>query len=158
MEQNSLLEEARRLIKTADHMIYVTYPILKENRLLIRILEQLNNAIFNIVNAILKHEYNFKRIKIYNDVRTNLETLETKCAPRYGIPKENIEGIKHIFRLIEKHKTSPMEFVRQNKFIIMSDNLETENVTLDKLKFFLVIAKDTLKKAENIMISDKKFF
>jgi hypothetical protein len=155
---NSNLEEARRMIKTSDHMIYVTYPILKENRLLIRILEQINNAIFQIVSTIMQHEYAYKRIKIYNDSRINIETFETKCAPRYGISKEYIEGIKQILVLMEKHKRSPMEFVRQNKFIIMSDNLETDNVTLDRLKFFLAIAKDLMKKTEMTMASDKSYF
>jgi hypothetical protein len=155
---NSNLEDAKRMIKIADHMIYVTFPILKENRLLIRILEQINNAIFTIVNTIMQHEYAYKRIKIYNDTRINLETFESKCAVRYGIAKEYIEGIKQVLLLMEKHKKSPMEFVRQNKFIIMSENLETDNVTVDRLKFFLAIAKDLLKKADMTITSDKSYF
>jgi hypothetical protein len=155
---NSNLDEARRMIKTADHMIYVTYPILKENRLLIRILEQINSSVLTIINTILQHEYAYKRIKIYNDFRVNFETFDTKCAPKYGISKEYIEGMKQLFALIEKHKKSPMEFVRQNKFIIMSENLETDNITVDRLKFFLSIAKDILKKTEMTITSDKRFF
>ena len=156
--ENSSLEEAKRMIKTVDHMIYVTYPLLKENRLLIKILEQINNAVFNIINAIMQHEYMYKRIRLYSDVRANIEIFETKIAPRYAIQPEYIVGIKHIFALIEKHKKSPMEFVRNNKFIIMSESLETENVTLDKLKFFLTISKEILKKAEMTITSDKSYF
>jgi len=154
----SNLEEARRMIKTADHMIYVTYPILKENRLLIRILEQINTAIFNIIGMIMQHEYSYKRIKIYSDNRINLETFETKCAPRYGISSDYLKGIKELFELIERHKKSPMEFVRQNKFIIMSDDLRTDNITLDRLKFFLAISKDLLRKTDVIITSDKSYF
>jgi hypothetical protein len=154
----SNFEEAKRMIKTADHMIYVTYPILRENRLLIRILEQIDNAVFSIISVIMQHEYSYKRIKIYNDSRINLETFETKCAPRYGLSSEYIKGIKELFELIEKHKKSPMEFVRQNKFIIMSDDLRTDNITLEKLKFFLAIAKDLLRKTEVTLTSDKSYF
>jgi hypothetical protein len=152
------IEEAKRMIKTVDHMIYVTYPLLKENRLLIRILEQINNAVFNIINAIMQHEYAYKRIKLYSDIKVNMEIFETRVAGRYGIQPEYIAGIKQIFMLIEKHKKSPMEFVRNNRFIIMSESLETENITLEKLKFFLTIAKDLLKKTEMTMISDKSYF
>jgi len=157
MEGNSL-DEARRMIKTVDHMVYVTYPILKENRLLIKMLEQVNNAVFNIINAIIQHEYAYKRIRLYSDMRANMEIFEEKVAPRYGISGEHMLGIKQVFNLIEKHRKSPMEFVRQNKFIIMSENLETENVTLDKLKFFLTISKELLKKAEMTMTSDRNYF
>jgi len=157
MESNSL-DEAIRMIKTVDHMVYVTYPILKENRLLIKMLEQINNAVFNIINAIMQHEYTYKRIRLYSDLRTNMEIFEDKVAPRYEISKETMQGIRQVMQLIEKHKKSPMEFVRQNKFIIMSENLETENITLGKLKFFLTIAKELLKKAEMTMVSDKSYF
>lgn len=49
------LEQAKKHIQTADHLAYITFPFIKENKLLLKILEELNSSILNIMNAILQY-------------------------------------------------------------------------------------------------------
>ena len=139
MESNANLEKAKKNLQIADHLIYMTYPLLKEQRLLIKILEELYGVLSIIINAVLQHEYMYKRIRLYSDEKSNFSLFGTKCAERYGITQEQVKNIQKIFYLIEKHKKSPMEFIRNNKFIIMSDNLKTESVALENLKEYLMV-------------------
>ncbi len=37
------LSKADSLIKTADHLVYITFPLIKENRLLKKILEDIGD-------------------------------------------------------------------------------------------------------------------
>lgn len=141
------IEEAKRILKTADHMLYITYPVIKENRLLIKILEEIHYAMQKIIESILKREYTMKRIRLYTDVKANMETFEQKCAERYGL-SEQLEGIRQISYLYNAHKSSPVEFSRSNKYVILADNLHTENITLPKMKGLLSVAKETLRKTE----------
>jgi len=140
------LENASRTLQMADHITYMTYPLLKEKRLLIRILQQIYVVVSSIVNVILQYEYYYKRIQLYTSGKENFETFK-KCAKRYGITEEEIKNILKIFVLIEKHKESPLEFVRREKFVILSDNLRTETITIDNLKEYLATTKNLLKKA-----------
>jgi hypothetical protein len=142
------LEKAKKSIQTADHLTYVTYNIVKEQRLLLKIIEDLKDSLLNLINSTLQYEYYYKRIRIWNEAKENFNTFKKIC-PWYNISQEEISKIIEIIRLFEKHKKSPFEFVKNNKIVIMSDNLKTDILTLEKVKEFLVTTKMILSKVES---------
>lgn len=144
------LERAKKTLDEADRMVYTIYPVINENRLFIKILEELHSSLISLIKAVLQYEYAYKRIKLYMDAEENFETF-VECADRYNIPNEEISDIRKVFFLFEKHKCCPMEFVRRDKFVMLSDNLATESITLGMLKHYLSTAKDILHKAEEIL-------
>ncbi len=141
-----LLDDAEKNIHLADHITYMTFPLVRDNRLLFKILEQLSSALLNIINSILQYEYLYKRIQLSRDQKKNLITFKEKCVPIYQISEKELQNVFEIFTLYKKHKQSGFEFVKNNKVIIMSDNLHTESITLEKIKEFLQISKDVFKK------------
>ncbi|MFH1308327.1 MAG: hypothetical protein ABIH72_05735 [archaeon] len=141
------LNLASKHLQTADHMTYITYPLIKEKRLLLKILSELHISVINIVNSILQYEYYYKRIQIYSDARSNFEEFKDKCAPRYNITVEQVKKILEIIKIAERHKNSPFEFIKDDKIVIMTDNMQTETLTLEKTKGFLLEVKDMLRKA-----------
>ena len=150
------LDKAAIVLKTADHMLYMTYPLIKEKRLLLKILNETYLAVLNVVNAILQYEYLYKRITLYKDAKTNFTIFKQRCAPRYGITEEEVANITELFNLTEKHKKSPFEFVRNDKIIIMTNALKTDTVTVDKMKDFILTSKNILRKAETKIRKKKK--
>lgn len=142
------LKEAEKILQTADHMAYVSFPLIKDKNLLIKILSQTKIAITICINLILQYEYLYKRIKLYKDPKSNLKTFEEKCSLRYEISKEEINLIKELFEINERHKKSQMEFIRHEKIVIMSENLETKSIAIDKIKTFIALAKNILKKTK----------
>lgn len=147
---DELLEEASKTLQTADHMIYVTFPLLKENRLLLKILDQIHTSLVKIINAILQYEYYYKRIELYQDTRENFRTFK-ETAERYNITEQQVKKINEILSLGQKHKASPFEFVKNDKVVIMSDNLKTDTITKEKIKELLIETKDILRKASIII-------
>lgn len=145
---------AEKTIKTADHMIYVTFPLIKDKRLLLKILQEMKNAIALCINSILQYEYLYKRIKLYKDSRLNFKIFIERCVPRYGITKEEINLILDLFDFVEKHKESPFEFVKDEKLVIMSNGLRPKIMTVEKTKEFMIVAKSILKKTREIIRSD----
>lgn len=140
------LESAQRALQIADHMTYITFPLVKEKRLLLKVLSELSSAITSVINAILQYEYYWKRIQIYSTARDNFETFK-QLAPRYSIHPDQLAKITEIVSLAEKHKKSPFEFVKNDKIVIMSDSLAPSYITLEKIKIFLLETKDIIKKA-----------
>jgi len=149
------LDKAAITLKTADHLLYMTYPLIREKRLLLKVLDETYLSVLNIINAILQYEYFYKRIQLYQDARANFQTFKEKCSSRYNITQEQISKIIEIFNLTEKHKKSPFEFVRNNKIVIMTNALKTDTVTVEKMKEYILTAKDLLRKAETIIRSRK---
>ena len=139
------LEKAKKSLELADHLTYMTFPIVKENKLLLKVLDELYSSIINAINSILQYEYLYKRIQIYKDARENFRTFK-RIASRYNIQEEQLNRIIEILSLGEKHKNSPLEFSKKDKIIIMSDNSKIETLTLEKIKSFLTETKDIIRK------------
>jgi len=98
------------------------------------------------INAMLQYEYLYKRIKLYSDPKSNMSTFKEKVATRYSITPQEIQVIIDLFDLTEKHKKSSMEFVRKEKIVIISGEMELKSVDIQKTKEFLKIAQAVLEK------------
>lgn len=148
------LGSADKTIRIADHMTYITFPLIKDRRLLIKIVSEINKSVLDTINAILQYEAYYKRIPLYKDAAMNFKTFQERCAPRFGITKEELIKILALFSIMEKHKESPLEFVRKDKLVIMSNNAHADTLTVENLKEFLILAKNMLKKA-NFIIQER---
>lgn len=151
---NELIAEAERSLKTADHMVYITYPLIKEPLLLKKILEELHNSANSIIQAILNYDYLYKRI-VLQDTQTNWLTFKERCAPRFNISQAELETLFELISLIEKYRASSMDFVRKDKLVIMSDSLRTASVSLENLKKYLSLMKVLLVKTKNKLAQER---
>ena len=145
------LHEAEKIIRTLNHLIYVTLPLIKDKRLQLKILLETKTAVAKCINSILQYEYLYKRINLYTDPKTNFRTFQEKCASKYKITKQEIKLILELFNLVEKHKQSPFEFIKNKKVVILSEKLKVKTLTVENLKEFLVLAKSILRKTRETM-------
>ena len=143
------LQEAERKIQTADHLVYVTYPLIKDKRILLKILTETKNAVASCINSILQYEYLYKRINLYQDPKVNFETFINKSSKRFTISSIEIKSILELFEITELHKQSPMEFIKDNKVIILTNNSKIHQISIEKIKEFLSLSKNILQKAKN---------
>ncbi len=146
------LQESEKIVQSVDHMIYITFPLVKDKRLLFKILTEIKSAIVNCINAILQFEYINERVTLYKSAKENFDTFVNRCSIRYKITKEEIASILELFDIIEKYKDSPIEFLRNEKIIIISENMKTKIITMEKIKFFLLLTKNLIKKAKEMFI------
>ena len=140
--------EAERMLYSSDHLIYTTFPVVQDKRILLQTMKSISAASTKIINTILQYDYILKRIKLDKNPKTNFETFENNCAPRYEILPSEIKILKELFKLNNLHKNSGMTFRRDKKIVIMSDNLTTDILTYEKTKEFLNISKELLKKTK----------
>ena len=143
------LEEATRALQIADHMTYITFPLVKEKRLLLKVLSELSSSLLSTINAVLQYEYTWKRIQLYSDPKSNFETFK-RISSKYQISPEQFKVLTEILTLAERHKKSPFEFVKADKIVIMSDvGMMPSYLTLEKIKEFLIETKDIIHKASS---------
>lgn len=144
------LISAEKTIRAADHIVYVTFPLIKDKRLLLKVIQETRNAVALCINAILQYEYMFKRINLYKDSKSNFRTFVDKCSQRYNISQQEIKIVLELFEIMQKHKESPFEFIKEEKIIILSNGLKPTTLTLEKTKEFLITVKEILRKTREI--------
>lgn len=137
--------EAEKIINKLNHMAYVTYPIVKDKKLLLKILVETKIAIARLINSILQYEFLFKRIRIYKDPKENMKTFINKCAPKYNISQNQVNLIIELFDIVDMHKNSTFEFRKDEKLVILNGNSSPKVIVFEDIKEFLGIARQILE-------------
>ena len=139
--QQSLKESIKHL-QIADHMAYVTFPLVNDRRLLLKIFEEIyKSIIFSIDTAVDIEKLEKKEIN-----EDFVIAFLNKYSNKYNLSNEKINKISEIMELNKKHKKSAMEFVRKDKIIIMSNNLGIHALNINDIKDYLSLAKEIIMK------------
>lgn len=142
------LNKAIKNIKIADHIVYVTYPVINDKRLLLKSLDHIYEALIEIINSILQYDYFWQKIQLSKEAKVNFDTFAIQCSKRYNITTEEIAQIVEAIVLAENHRKSAIEFLRKEKIVIMNDNLKTTTLEPEKLKKYLNLLRKLLEKAK----------
>ena len=140
------LVQANNLFRTADHLAYVSYPLLKDNKLLVVITKNLYMAGVNGMDTILYYEKVYKRINILpTDFNSRMLIFEKQLVPRMKINSSICKIIKDLRFIINQHRESPVEFSRKDKFVICNDDYSmVKTIDLEILKSYIVIMREFL--------------
>lgn len=136
--------ESQRLYRSAEHLISVTFPVVKDTKLLLRGLESLHKSLILSIGNILKFEHIYGRVSLGQDRERNLRVFFLYCAKRYGLSENDREIIKEILFMGKKHRESGMEFSRDGKLIILDDDMKEYELKQERMKVFLEVAKRIL--------------
>ncbi|MGD9276775.1 MAG: hypothetical protein PVJ67_06410 [Candidatus Pacearchaeota archaeon] len=147
------LQSAEKIIFSCDHLLYVVFPLVKDKKILLKILTDTKDAIAKCINSILQYEYIYKKIKLYKTPEENFKVFKEKSASRFGIDKKEISLIINLFDLIDFHEKSSMEFIKDGKIVILSEGMKSETVSVKKIREFLNLSKKILKEAKFVILS-----
>ena len=140
-----LFSESEKSFQAADHLLYFVYPMLKDQKLIKKALEEIFNSSKSLISAILLFEHKKNNIRIGQDNASNIEIFK-KISPKLDISQPELDVVLEIFSFNEKHLKSPTEFVRSNQIIILLENKRYETITFEKLKSYTNILKTVIQK------------
>jgi len=147
-----IVAESKSALKKADHLAYVTYPQVKEIKLLYLIAENIYKALTKSMEAVLYYERLYKRIPVLpGPFDYELELFKEKCLQRYNIDRSVVLLIKDLKSLIEAKKKGPVEFSRRNKFVICSNDYSMKVLDIQKVKNHLYNAKAIVERVSKVV-------
>ena len=148
-----LIGEANKRIRTADHLAYMTYPMLQDPKLIMKIAENVAEAMKYAIEAIVYYDRLYKRISpLGEEFSSKYDAFKTHCSKRYNIPPQHILTFEDVNNIANEHKTSPTSFVKEDAIVICSDQFQkVRKVGIDKVKSFLNDAKQFIVKANQII-------
>lgn len=127
------LADARKRLHIADHMLTSTYPLLRDPKILVGVLENIFFSFKFGLSGFMEHERYFKRIPPYNK-DSELTTYKLKIQTRYGFDSQFGKTYENLADAVKLHKTSPIEFSRNDSFVIASDNYSLKKLSPEELK------------------------
>ena len=146
------LEAGRRHLRTADHLVSITYPLVKDNKLLITALENLISAGKNLMASMLHYEQAFKRVpRFQEDFDSMVQLFRFKCTPNYNLSRDYGASMDELKVLAENHRTSTVEFTRGDGLVMFSDSSNFRKVTHTQLRSLIGTMKRMLIDIEGVV-------
>lgn len=140
-----LLTKANSLVKKADHLTYITYPLVNEIKLLYTIVESLSESVITAMDAVLYYDRLYKRIsKQKGSFRDELDIFARHSMPRYNIDRKHVLLIQDLHAIVHAKKRSPMEFVRKDKFVICTSSYKMKVLKISQVKQYLAQSKSLI--------------
>ncbi|MFH1133240.1 MAG: hypothetical protein V1735_02005 [Nanoarchaeota archaeon] len=158
-EFQRLAKEAEQSLVVADHMLTVTYPLVKDTKLLLNILMNIQQGMVKAMGAILSNERLFKRIPPYGpSFYDQMEVFQARATRRYSLNPEYLKTMKDIHEVLELHKSSPVEFQRQDKLVICSDKYRLSTISVAQLRGNLDLAKLFIADMQRMVSKHERIF
>ncbi len=133
---------ARKHLKIADHMLTQTFPLVKDTKLLLAVSDNLFEAVKRGMDSVLYYERFLKRIPPFHDsFVAKLSVFQSRCSRRYNFNLDYLMLIKELSEISERHKKSPVEFSRKDKFVICTDSYNIKAITAERLRKYVDTAK-----------------
>ena len=156
-EFEGLLALSRQKIKQADHMLTVTYPLLKEPKLLLSSLDNIFLSVSLAMNAVLQFERSRKKIPVFGDSFANqLSIFATRVAPEHSISKNYVKFISHLKEFVDHHKKSSVEFKRNDAYVMADDDYDMKSLSAEVLKEQLAFAKMFISEMNLLLIHEQE--
>lgn len=143
MERSQLLfDEAGRRVKVADHMLTMTYPLVKDPKLLIAVLDNVYKSMDASMAAALVQALEQKKVPyVPEDFEGRFRAYKQYLANKNKTPVEVLRALHEIKETIQEHATSPISFRRQEKFVICTEGYKIRTLSEETLKKYVRLAK-----------------
>ena len=154
-----LRDKARQKIRTADHMLTVTYPLVKDPKLLLAVLENVSEGLELGITSVLEHERLFKRVPPFgNNFTIKFGLFKQKIMHKHNLDPQNLRTIIEVREIIHNHKRSMVEFIRKDKFVMSDDNYNLKTLDNAKIKNLLLRSKVFIDQLYNITTKNDAMF
>ena len=137
--------------KTADHLTYVTFPVVNDYKIILTALENVNNALINGMNAVLEYERLYKRVMPLADNFNSRFEVFKRMFEKYGFNNDEAMLMMELKKFLEERKNASLEFTRSNRVVICYGNYKTKSVSLDDVKKYLSITKSFIFKVNKVL-------
>lgn len=143
---------AKEKLHVGKHITTVTFPSLQDPKLLLAALQHLFLSMNYSMNAVLTHEHERGKTPPYNPSFTSrFSAFRMHCADRLGFDKEAVKALWEARHLLLEHKKSPVEFVRDTRIVICSDDFDMTIVSSDRVKEFLNFTATFVDHAQDVI-------
>ena len=151
--------ESKKFLKTADHLAYVTYPLLNDEKILLIVADNLYNSLLKAMDSLLTYERYYKRISnIPENFENKFDIFRSEILKRYGFNPELILIIRDMKEIIDSRKKSSFEFIKRNNLVVLSNEFRVKTLNLKKVKDYITITKVFIDKINKVMGQNARRF
>ncbi len=149
-----LLQRAKKEIELADHMLYVTLPMIREVKFLLVIVEHVVIAAQCALEGLLEYEKHWKRLDAFHySFAVEINAYRQKgLETRYGFDSKFYRLLQKLLEIQHFDKESMVRFKRGDKYILTSNEYSMSVLDLDSIKRYSNLTKKFVEQIGNVVV------
>ena len=154
MAYRESLQKAQLKFDIAFHLLTVSFPVIKDPKLLMVIIDNIFSSLEYSMDTVLKYERELRLVPVYGDsFKAKFNLFRLKCVKRNNVPHSVVDTMMDLNKLIDLHRKSPMEFPRGGNYVICSEDYHLRTVSTKEIRIFLDEAKKFIDIAQDLIES-----
>ena len=143
------LSSAKKELKLADHMLYVTLPLIADERLFISIIDHLFKSAVGVIGKYLEREVSYKRLEVVpKDAKSQIELFKRMYLPKLGLDRKTGEMFDSLLSAKNARSNVQSNFARKDKFVIISRDYRIHTIDKDSIKKYISLQKKLISRIE----------
>jgi hypothetical protein len=143
------IQKAQQELGLADHMLYVTFPLLNDKRIFLNAINHLGMAIREVVRSFMNREADYKRIRMPpEDFLIN--DFINKYSQKLGL-NSYIKMIRDVTSFNNIRDRASIKLKRKDKFIVISPEYSMFALTINDAKNYLGLAREFMDKMKRFV-------
>ena len=149
------LEDAKKSLKIADHMLTITHNVVNDPKLLALVLQKVFNSLHSIIGSILDYELYYRRIPSFSGAFPEMfDLFKVRCTRRYSLDASYIELVHDVYTTLKQQKEGSMSFPRKGSYVICSKDYQMKVLTPELLRKYVEKTKVFIKDAEKMITKE----
>ena len=149
MDFRELFKESKKEINLADHIYFVTSPLIQDRKVLLNILKHLDKSILLAIRSFINKEKSLKKIRMIpssDELATRL--FFESYTQELDISFDEKRALTELNNIVKAHAKSQMGLKRGDDYVIILPDFGTITVNENNVKKYLKVAKTFINKIE----------
>ena len=152
---HELINKAQKEIDSSDHLLFVTYNIVKDSKFVFSVTNQLIDAVKYALEALLEFERKSKLIEPYpKQFNFMVETFKKKVAERREFEEKTLTFLNKLVTMEQTIETSSLHFRRGDTYVLADEDFGTQSIELQTIKSYFSSAQEFVTKVGDIIEQD----
>ncbi len=152
---HELLNKAKKEIDSSDHLLFVTYNIVKDSKFVFSVTNQLIDAVKYALEALLEFERKSKLIEPYpKQFNFMVDTFKKKVSERREFETSTLVFLNKLVLMEQTIDSSSLNFRRGETYVLADEEFGTQAIELQTIKSYFSDAKSFVEKVGEIIEQD----
>lgn len=141
-KHEQLMQFAKKEIEVADHLLYMTYPMIKETKFLLAITDHIIKSGRAALQALLEYERFYKRIEAYpHNFAMEISIYRQKLEQRYKFDPVFYRLLNKLLEVHKFDKNSTVRFRRGDRYILTSSTYDMTVLDINSVKRYSSVTR-----------------
>jgi thiamine monophosphate kinase len=152
---HELINKAQKEIDSSDHLLFVTYNIVKDSKFVFSVTNKLIDAVKYALEALLEFERKSKLIEPYpKQFNFMVQTFKNKVSERREFDVRTTNFLNKLVTMEQTIDTSSLHFRRGDTYVLADEDFGTQSIELQTIKSYFSSAQEFVTKVGDIIEQD----